>query len=83
LKVEPLPALLCCALALLLLLLLLLLLPQVFAAAGLQSPVAASIITGGVNLLFTIASAAVMDRCGQPAACCVHLAVTIRPFSVY
>lgn len=35
---------------------------QVFAAAGLQSPIAASIITGGVNLLFTIAAAVVMDK---------------------
>jgi hypothetical protein len=38
--------------------------PQVFAAAGLKSPIAASIITGGVNLLFTIGAASVMDRCG-------------------
>jgi hypothetical protein len=37
---------------------------QVFAAAGLKSPIAASIITGGVNLLFTIGAASVMDRCG-------------------
>lgn len=36
---------------------------QVFAAAGLGSPIAASIITGGVNLLFTIAAAVAMDRC--------------------
>jgi hypothetical protein len=35
---------------------------QVFAAAGLQSPIAASIITGGVNLLFTISAAVMMDR---------------------
>lgn len=38
---------------------------QVFSAAGLKSPIAASIITGGVNLLFTIAAAAAMDRCGN------------------
>lgn len=37
--------------------------PQVFAAAGLKSPIAASIITAGVNLLFTIGAASVMDRC--------------------
>ena len=38
---------------------------QVFAAAGLQSPIVASIITGGVNLLFTIAAASAIDRCAS------------------
>lgn len=46
-------------------LLLLLMLPcflQVFANAGLSSPILASIITGGVNLAFTVAAASVLDR---------------------
>eukprot|EP00878_Enallax_costatus_P038512 GHUV01043791.1.p2 GENE.GHUV01043791.1~~GHUV01043791.1.p2 ORF type:complete len:162 (-),score=36.17 GHUV01043791.1:149-634(-) len=38
---------------------------QVFAAAGLKSAITASIITGGVNLVFTVASASVLDRFGR------------------
>jgi hypothetical protein len=38
---------------------------QVFASAGLSSPIAASIITGGVNLAVTLAAAAALDRCGR------------------
>jgi hypothetical protein len=37
---------------------------QVFASAGLSSPIAASIITGGVNLAVTLAAAALLDRWG-------------------
>eukprot|EP00878_Enallax_costatus_P015475 GHUV01016210.1.p1 GENE.GHUV01016210.1~~GHUV01016210.1.p1 ORF type:complete len:748 (+),score=249.62 GHUV01016210.1:490-2733(+) len=38
---------------------------KVFAAAGLKSAITASIITGGVNLVFTVASASVLDRFGR------------------
>eukprot|EP00775_Hariotina_reticulata_P005499 gene5499-5734_t len=38
---------------------------KVFANAGLPSPILASIITGGVNLAFTVAAASVLDRHGR------------------